>query len=156
MHDSWRDWKARLFQWKSSLSCLSWPSVRTWGWQVDGSHKIFSQCLTYCRSALSTPCGHLICSVCLPKALEANGRCPKCRKKVLIKDAIKIHVWKTAECWISSSHNKTAFTEITAAQCLLCILACWNRFQDNLSQQYHLIISSLSGKKPKQKHHNIA
>ena len=44
------------------------------------------------RDALSTPCGHLICSTCLPRALQANGRCPKCRKEILLQDAIKIHL----------------------------------------------------------------
>merc|ERR1711974_89535 len=44
------------------------------------------------RDALSTPCGHLICSACLPRALHANGRCPKCRKETLLQDAIKIHL----------------------------------------------------------------
>ena len=29
---------------------------------------------------VSTMCGHLFCSKCLPQSLRSNGRCPTCRK----------------------------------------------------------------------------
>merc|ERR1712083_1203307 len=29
---------------------------------------------------VSTMCGHLFCSKCLPQSLRGNGRCPTCRK----------------------------------------------------------------------------
>jgi len=42
------------------------------------------------RTALSTKCGHLFCSSCLPAALQANGCCPTCRKRVRLTDAIRL------------------------------------------------------------------
>jgi len=42
------------------------------------------------RTALSTKCGHLFCSTCLPAALQANGCCPTCRKRVRLTDAIRL------------------------------------------------------------------
>jgi len=42
------------------------------------------------RTALSTKCGHLFCSSCLPAALQASGCCPTCRKRVRLSDAIRL------------------------------------------------------------------
>jgi len=42
------------------------------------------------RTALSTKCGHLFCSSCLPAALQASGCCPTCRKRVRLTDAIRL------------------------------------------------------------------
>jgi len=42
------------------------------------------------RTALSTKCGHLFCSSCLPAALQASGCCPTCRKRVRMSDAIRL------------------------------------------------------------------
>merc|ERR1712181_77258 len=41
------------------------------------------------RTALSTKCGHLYCSSCLPAALQASGCCPTCRKRVRMSDPIR-------------------------------------------------------------------
>merc|ERR1712083_676163 len=32
------------------------------------------------RHALSTKCGHLFCSLCIPKIIAASGKCHTCRK----------------------------------------------------------------------------
>jgi len=32
------------------------------------------------RTMMSTVCGHIFCSTCLPACIRANGRCPTCRK----------------------------------------------------------------------------
>ena len=42
------------------------------------------------RHALSTKCGHLFCSLCIPKIIAASGQCPTCRKTLKITDTIKI------------------------------------------------------------------
>lgn len=34
------------------------------------------------RTILSTICGHVFCSACLPRALAATGRCPACRARL--------------------------------------------------------------------------
>merc|ERR1719234_2591078 len=44
------------------------------------------------RIALSTKCGHLFCSSCLPAALQASGCCPTCRKRVRMSDAIRLFI----------------------------------------------------------------
>jgi len=48
------------------------------------------QSLSPPRTALSTKCGHLFCSSCLPAALQASGCCPTCRKGVRMSDAIRL------------------------------------------------------------------
>ena len=32
------------------------------------------------RTMMSTVCGHIFCSTCLPACIRSNGRCPTCRK----------------------------------------------------------------------------
>merc|ERR1719369_2698524 len=34
------------------------------------------------NQVLSTCCGHIFCSVCLPRSLATSDRCPTCRHKV--------------------------------------------------------------------------
>jgi len=41
---------------------------------------------------VSTVCGHIFCSRCLPASLRASGRCPSCRKKIGGGDYHKIFI----------------------------------------------------------------
>jgi len=43
---------------------------------LDGFHRIKSSG----RNLMSTVCGHMFCSSCLPVCVRSNGRCPTCRK----------------------------------------------------------------------------
>ncbi|XAR58741.1 Ubiquitin--protein ligase [Bertholletia excelsa] len=40
----------------------------------------------------STKCGHIFCKKCLKAAIAAQGKCPTCRRKVTIKDTIRIYL----------------------------------------------------------------
>jgi len=44
------------------------------------------------RGMMSTVCGHIFCSKCLPASIKANGRCPTCRKVLAKKDYHKIFI----------------------------------------------------------------
>lgn len=47
---------------------------------------------------MSTKCGHVFCKACIKAAIGAQGKCPTCRRKVTIKDTIRIYLpasdWK--------------------------------------------------------------
>ena len=44
------------------------------------------------RGMMSTVCGHIFCSKCLPASIKANGRCPTCRRVLAKKDYHKIFI----------------------------------------------------------------
>ena len=44
------------------------------------------------RGLMSTVCGHIFCSKCLPASIKTNGRCPTCRRVLVIKDYHKIFI----------------------------------------------------------------
>merc|ERR1719186_537208 len=44
------------------------------------------------RKLMSTVCGHIFCSACLPTCIKENGRCPTCRKRVCQNDVITLHI----------------------------------------------------------------
>lgn len=41
---------------------------------------------------MSTKCGHVFCKACIKAAIGAQGKCPTCRRKVTIKDTIRIYL----------------------------------------------------------------
>lgn len=41
---------------------------------------------------LSTVCGHIFCSRCLPASLKASGKCPSCRRRIGAKEFHKIFI----------------------------------------------------------------
>lgn len=41
---------------------------------------------------MSTKCGHVFCKACIKAAISAQGKCPTCRRKVTIKDTIRIYL----------------------------------------------------------------
>ncbi|KAF7153830.1 hypothetical protein RHSIM_Rhsim01G0254000 [Rhododendron simsii] len=41
---------------------------------------------------MSTKCGHVFCKTCIKAAIGAQGKCPTCRRKVTIKDTIRIYL----------------------------------------------------------------
>lgn len=46
---------------------------------------------------MSTKCGHIFCKACVKAAITAQGKCPVCRKKVLMKELIRVFLPST--CW---------------------------------------------------------
>ncbi|KAL6978808.1 hypothetical protein U1Q18_020476 [Sarracenia purpurea var. burkii] len=41
---------------------------------------------------MSTKCGHIFCKKCIKAAIVAQGKCPTCRRKVALKDPIRIYL----------------------------------------------------------------
>nr|CAN78038.1 hypothetical protein VITISV_023397 [Vitis vinifera] len=41
---------------------------------------------------MSTKCGHIFCKMCIKAAISAQGKCPTCRKRVTMKDTIRIYL----------------------------------------------------------------
>ncbi|KAH7517576.1 hypothetical protein FEM48_Zijuj09G0079700 [Ziziphus jujuba var. spinosa] len=44
---------------------------------------------------MSTKCGHIFCKACVKAAITAQGKCPVCRKKVLMKELIRVFLPST-------------------------------------------------------------
>ncbi|XP_073291536.1 uncharacterized protein [Primulina huaijiensis] len=40
----------------------------------------------------STKCGHIFCKACIKAAIAAQGKCPTCRRKITMKDMIRIYL----------------------------------------------------------------
>ncbi|XP_073142786.1 uncharacterized protein [Henckelia pumila] len=40
----------------------------------------------------STKCGHIFCKACIKAAIAAQGKCPTCRRKITMKDVIRIYL----------------------------------------------------------------
>ncbi|KMS96994.1 hypothetical protein BVRB_7g179750 [Beta vulgaris subsp. vulgaris] len=41
---------------------------------------------------MTTKCGHIFCKACIKKAISSQHRCPTCRRKVTMKDTIRIYL----------------------------------------------------------------
>ncbi|KAJ4868771.1 RING/U-box superfamily protein [Raphanus sativus] len=39
---------------------------------------------------MSTKCGHIFCKGCIQMAISKQGKCPTCRKKVTVKELIRV------------------------------------------------------------------
>ncbi|KAL2329110.1 hypothetical protein Fmac_022537 [Flemingia macrophylla] len=44
----------------------------------------------------STRCGHIFCKNCIKSAISAQGKCPTCRKKVAVKELIRVFLPSTS------------------------------------------------------------
>ncbi|KAL5703258.1 hypothetical protein ACHQM5_028371 [Ranunculus cassubicifolius] len=40
----------------------------------------------------STKCGHIFCKKCIKTAITAQNKCPTCRRKVTMKDIIRVYL----------------------------------------------------------------
>ncbi|XP_059626220.1 uncharacterized protein LOC132269155 [Cornus florida] len=45
---------------------------------------------------MSTKCGHIFCKACIKAAISAQSKCPTCRKKVTMKDTIRVYLPATS------------------------------------------------------------
>uniref|UniRef100_A0A5B6ZAU7 RING-type domain-containing protein n=1 Tax=Davidia involucrata TaxID=16924 RepID=A0A5B6ZAU7_DAVIN len=41
---------------------------------------------------MSTKCGHIFCKACIKTAIAAQSKCPTCRRKVTMKDTIRVYL----------------------------------------------------------------
>ncbi|XP_020215115.1 E3 ubiquitin-protein ligase RNF4 [Cajanus cajan] len=44
----------------------------------------------------STRCGHIFCKNCIKSAISAQGKCPTCRKKIVVKELIRVFLPSTS------------------------------------------------------------
>ncbi|KAJ7961555.1 E3 ubiquitin-protein ligase RNF4 [Quillaja saponaria] len=47
-------------------------------------------CMAPLVEEMSTRCGHIFCKTCIKAAISAQGKCPTCRKKVTVKELIRV------------------------------------------------------------------
>ncbi|XP_060174852.1 uncharacterized protein LOC132605685 [Lycium barbarum] len=40
----------------------------------------------------STKCGHIFCKACIKASIAAQGKCPTCRRKIAMKDTIRVYL----------------------------------------------------------------
>ncbi|XP_022727779.1 E3 ubiquitin-protein ligase RNF4-like [Durio zibethinus] len=47
-------------------------------------------CMGSLIEEMSTRCGHIFCKACIKAAIAAQGKCPTCRKRVTVKELIRV------------------------------------------------------------------
>ncbi|KAA3459007.1 E3 ubiquitin-protein ligase RNF4-like [Gossypium australe] len=47
-------------------------------------------CMGSLNEEMSTRCGHIFCKACINAAIAAQGKCPTCRKRVTVKELIRV------------------------------------------------------------------
>ncbi|CAL8177943.1 unnamed protein product [Prunus armeniaca] len=47
-------------------------------------------CMAPLVEEMSTKCGHIFCKACIRAAIGAQGKCPTCRRKVTMKELIRV------------------------------------------------------------------
>ncbi|XP_022771495.1 E3 ubiquitin-protein ligase RNF4-like [Durio zibethinus] len=47
-------------------------------------------CMGSLAEEMSTRCGHIFCKACIKAAIAAQGKCPTCRKRVTVKELIRV------------------------------------------------------------------
>ncbi|XP_054809063.1 uncharacterized protein LOC129311096 isoform X2 [Prosopis cineraria] len=52
-------------------------------------------CMGPLAEEMSTRCGHIFCKSCIKAAINAQGKCPTCRKKVTAKELIRVFLPST-------------------------------------------------------------
>lgn len=45
---------------------------------------------------MSTKCGHIFCKACIKASIAAQGKCPTCRRKMSMKDTIRVYLPTTS------------------------------------------------------------
>ena len=45
---------------------------------------------------MSTKCGHIFCKGCIKASIAAQGKCPTCRRKITMKDTIRVYLPTTS------------------------------------------------------------
>ncbi|CAN4102085.1 unnamed protein product [Withania somnifera] len=45
---------------------------------------------------MSTKCGHIFCKACIKASIATQGKCPTCRRKIGIKDTIRVYLPATS------------------------------------------------------------
>ncbi|MCE2055758.1 hypothetical protein HAX54_043350 [Datura stramonium] len=45
---------------------------------------------------MSTKCGHIFCKACIKASIAAQGKCPTCRRKIAMKDTIRVYLPATS------------------------------------------------------------
>ncbi|KAK9757192.1 hypothetical protein RND81_01G147100 [Saponaria officinalis] len=53
-------------------------------------------CMSPLEEEMTTKCGHIFCKACIKKAIAVQGKCPTCRRKVTMRDTIRIFLPKTS------------------------------------------------------------
>ncbi|KAM3325823.1 E3 ubiquitin-protein ligase RNF4 isoform X1 [Capsicum chacoense] len=49
-------------------------------------------CMGNLVEEMSTICGHIFCKICIKASIAAQGKCPTCRRKITIKDTIRVYL----------------------------------------------------------------
>lgn len=49
-------------------------------------------CMGNLVEEMSTKCGHIFCKICIKASIAAQGKCPTCRRKITIKDTIRVYL----------------------------------------------------------------
>ncbi|XP_061346996.1 uncharacterized protein LOC133292583 isoform X2 [Gastrolobium bilobum] len=47
-------------------------------------------CMGPLKEEMSTRCGHIFCKHCIKAAIASQGKCPTCRKKVTVRELIRV------------------------------------------------------------------
>ncbi|GMI69226.1 SUMO-targeted ubiquitin E3 ligase 1 [Hibiscus trionum] len=47
-------------------------------------------CMGSFTEEMSTRCGHIFCKACIKAAIAAQGKCPTCRKRVTVRELIRV------------------------------------------------------------------
>ncbi|BBH10022.1 RING/U-box superfamily protein [Prunus dulcis] len=55
-------------------------------------------CMAPLVEEMSTKCGHIFCKACIRAAIGAQGKCPTCRRKVTMKELIRVFLLRPDEC----------------------------------------------------------
>lgn len=53
-------------------------------------------CMSPLVEETSTKCGHIFCKACIKASISSQGKCPTCRRKLTMKDTIRIYLPATS------------------------------------------------------------
>lgn len=53
-------------------------------------------CMGTLVEEMSTKCGHIFCKACIKASIAAQGKCPTCRRKITMKDTIRVYLPATS------------------------------------------------------------
>ncbi|KAL3531093.1 hypothetical protein ACH5RR_010415 [Cinchona calisaya] len=55
-------------------------------------------CMAPFVEEMSTKCGHIFCKACIKSAIAAKKKCPTCRRRITMKDIIRIYLPDASDC----------------------------------------------------------